>query len=925
MRLFLFIFCLFFLVAQQAPVDPSFIQGRLENGLRYFIKKNSLPPGKMELWLKIGSGSLDEEDHQRGLAHYLEHLAFNGSENFPKGSLIKYFESLGLKFGGHLNAFTSFEQTTYTLSLPKSDTKILDKAMLCLSDYAYRLNLDEVEIEKEREIILEEKRVGSTAYKRFWKEYMKVMFPNSHLSRRLPIGTEEGIKSFKRKDFVNFYTKWYYPRNATLIAVGDFSVEDVKKAIARNFSSWKKAPFKEHLKSGVVVNSKSRISIISDEEFEDTNVFIENIFLKKPNHNIEYYEEKFIQNVINYSVNLRFRRALQKREIDFKAYLYNYNFVQDVNIFSVNAEGEFDDWQKMIHTLVYEISQIKKYGFFIEELILSQKHFLSQAKRALKTQSTRKSPHIIRNLSRLLSKNLLPQSAMQKLRMAQDFFKNISLTKINNYFKQHYNLQSATTIIKIPQKNRNDISIAKVQSILEKAKKQELLPRKFDATTKELFSQKLQGGVIIQIEKAQHIPITSFTLENNIIVNHYYSDLKKSNIELNFTFPTGKLSEKQDEKGLHKASLLAFNTPATNKLTSSDIEYLLTGKDINISTFNQRDSVLVTLQTTKKDLEEGLQLIYLLLTEPKIQSSEFKIWHEKQQQEINKLDYQIEQKHWSRFADIISYGDWRFTLITQKELDNIDITKAQKKLESWIKAPLEIAVVGDIKLEKIKQLGKKYFGSLPKRQEISYQPKLRKLKRLKNEKNVVQDIENKTNKSLILFAWRYQNYSDVQKRLALELASHIIDTKLTKQIREDMSLTYSINTSFLAHESLPERGMFYGTFSSEPNKSQSTLDLVKKIVTSFAQKEQATYEQLKVARKQALHILERKQKRLFYWSSHLSGMKYRKRDIDFPAKKAKLLKAITLEQVRKALKEIIKEENFFSLITKTKNKNEKKE
>ena len=320
MRLFYYlIFLHFYTFATTLDVDPTFVRGKLPNGMNYFIKSNKTPPNKTELWLRIDSGSLDEEEHQRGGAHYLEHLAFNGSKNFPAGSLVKYFESLGLKFGSHQNAFTSFDETVYTLSLPKSDLETIDKGLLCLSDYAYRLDLDEKEVEKERSIILEEKRVRSGAGRRFWNAYLKELFPNSRVANRFPIGTEESLKALKQKDLKDFYQKWYRPYNATVMIIGDFEPSEVEKLVNKHFSNWEKGEKVAHLKGLITPNDKRKIAIIDDKEFEKTSFLLSNSFLKSPSHTDEYYNDLFKESVINYIISLHFQKYLQEEKISFEA------------------------------------------------------------------------------------------------------------------------------------------------------------------------------------------------------------------------------------------------------------------------------------------------------------------------------------------------------------------------------------------------------------------------------------------------------------------------------------------------------------------------------------------------------------------------------------------------------------------------------
>ena len=224
--------------ATPLPTDPAVRIGTLANGVTYWVRPHATPPGKITLWLRVGTGSLNEEDGQEGLAHYLEHMAFKGTEHFPAGELISYFESIGLRFGQHQNAFTGFDQTTYTLSLPDTRPETLDKGLLYLADIASRMLLAAEDVDKERGVILEEKRARKGVQQRLTDKLFPELLPGSRAARRLPIGLEETIAHLQRDDFVAYYTTWYRPEKVAILAVGDAPAEAIVEAITKNFAAW---------------------------------------------------------------------------------------------------------------------------------------------------------------------------------------------------------------------------------------------------------------------------------------------------------------------------------------------------------------------------------------------------------------------------------------------------------------------------------------------------------------------------------------------------------------------------------------------------------------------------------------------------------------------------------------------------------------
>ena len=249
------------------PVDPAVQRGTLDNGMSYWVRSHATPPGKISFWLHISTGSLNEKDGQEGMAHFLEHMAFNGSENFPPGELLPYFESIGLRFGQHQNAFTSLDQTTYILTLPDTKPETIDKGLIYLSDVAFRMLLTSEEIDKERGVILEEKRARKGTRQRLMEQFLPAVLPGSRVARRLPIGLDETLNAIQREDMLDYYSTWYHPGKATLLAVGDAPVDTMVAAIKRHFDGWQREdPAPEDMEAGLQPYEEPRAVVLTDPE-----------------------------------------------------------------------------------------------------------------------------------------------------------------------------------------------------------------------------------------------------------------------------------------------------------------------------------------------------------------------------------------------------------------------------------------------------------------------------------------------------------------------------------------------------------------------------------------------------------------------------------------------------------------------------------
>ncbi len=265
------------LADEKLPTDPALVTGTLSNGLVYIIRQHKNPEGRVGIWLHVASGSLNETEAQRGLAHYLEHMAFNGTANFPPGSVVPFFQSLGMAFGRDQNAFTGFDQTTYTLTLPGGGRDLVEKGMLYMADIATRMSLEPAEIESERQVILEEKRARAGSRQRVQDQLYERLAPESTLGRRLPIGIEQTIKSVTRQDFQDYYSRWYVPSNMTLIVVGDTDAAMAAEVIAHQFGGDRAVPKPVPRDVGVKPTAGQRAIVLTDPELTRAEVSIARI------------------------------------------------------------------------------------------------------------------------------------------------------------------------------------------------------------------------------------------------------------------------------------------------------------------------------------------------------------------------------------------------------------------------------------------------------------------------------------------------------------------------------------------------------------------------------------------------------------------------------------------------------------------------
>ena len=372
LTLFVLLFCLSLshvTTAEEAdallPADPALHIGTLANGVTYWVRSHATPPGKITLWMRVGTGSLNEADGQEGLAHYLEHMAFKGTEHFPPGELVAFFESLGLRFGQHQNAFTGFDQTTYTLSLPDTRPETLDKGLLYFADIAFRMRLAADDVDKERGVILEEKRARKGVQQRLTEKLLPELLPGSRIAQRLPIGLEETITHLQRGDFMAYYTTWYHPAKVTILAVGDAPVDTIVAAITKHFASWKRdqaAPADKD--AGIRPYDAPQTLVVTDPEL--TTASVETLALRpwKPIKTVADLRRQRLERLDTWMVNRRMEQRIREGAAPYQtASVRQGVFLGVTEQIGAEAEAAPAAWTAAMTDLITDMQSARLHGF----------------------------------------------------------------------------------------------------------------------------------------------------------------------------------------------------------------------------------------------------------------------------------------------------------------------------------------------------------------------------------------------------------------------------------------------------------------------------------------------------------------------------------------------------------------------------------
>jgi zinc protease len=865
---------------QRLPVDPAVHTGRLENGVTYWVRSHATPPGKIALWMHVATGSVNEADGQEGLAHFLEHMAFNGTQHFPPGQLVDYFESIGLRFGQHQNAFTSFNQTTYLLELPDTAAATIDAGLRCLADFAFGMLLTEEEIDQERSVLLEEKRARKGVRQRLWEHLLPQILPGSRVARRLPIGLESTLEHARRADLMAYYRKWYHPAKVTVLAVGDAPVHTMITAIREHFASWQRAsPPPEDKNYGIKPYTQPRAIVVTDPELTTATVEALSIVPHAPMRTVADLRRRVVADLGIWIAKRRLQQLMQEGKAPYQSVRIDYAVLLNVaEQFSVEATTAPETWAETLRSLLTELQRARLHGFTVQELADAKKAKLAAAEHAVQTEPTRDAREFLRAVNRALSNRVLPRSAAQHLHLLRQLVPAISLAEVNAAFAAHTAPDRKAYIVSLPEKP--DLIVPTHNQLLamaDEALAAPVTPWSTAARPTSLLEGIPEPGRIRQQSHFAPLDITHVTFGNNVRLHYRFMDFKKDRVTVTITLPGGKLREQANTRGITDLASLALSHPATSRLSSTAIRDLMTGKQVWVGGRMTADALELKVVGTPDALEEGLQLAYLLLQDAYIEPSAVTLWRRRRLQGLEALRRRLGARVEAAANLVLSGDDPRWTMLTPDQVKGR--AAALPQAQAWLNhilrtAPMEVAMVGDISQERALQLARTYLGSLPtrRRTDPSLQP-LRQVAGFRGPLTRTIEVDTITPRAHLLLLWRCADWQDVRGRRLMHLAARILERRLRREIREVRGLTYSTRVYARPSKISPRMSALYVEFTTDPKRATAAAAVARAVVEMFAA-EGPTAEEVATVHTQLKNALETSMQRPRFWSSLLADLEY---------------------------------------------------
>lgn len=901
------------------PTDPRLNTGVLANGMKYIVVKHSNPPGRVNMYVHISSGSMNETDKQRGIAHFLEHMAFNGSENFAPGTVINFFQSMGLNFGQHQNAFTSFDQTTYILSLPDTKPETLDKGMLFFADVAGRLLLDPTEINNERGIILEEKTARSSSGQRIMDQTFPKMFPGSRIGSRIPIGLEETIKGVQRQDFVDYVSKWYQPSNMTLIFVADAEPDMIIEHIKKNFESvGAKTPTPIDEPINVSAYSDDGAIIAQDAEVTEADIAMMRVAgARKPSTTVGDMRRDVVEQIAYSVFGKRIADKLSDGGTSYtSASAFGQSMFNAAFMSQCSASGEPGKWREMLTELGADVQQARLHGFTQREVDLVKKEMVSRAETAVQRESTVPAGFLIRRINNDVSSQEPTLSAQQSLELMKSVLPSITPEEVSMAFTSQFEPKNVRFMLTLPSSvsapsEAELLNLGKQAFSVTPGKKAEV------ARATSLMETLPTPGTYVSTSVHDATGIATGQLNNGVTVHHRFMDIQKDSVNVTITLAAGEIQETAKDRGISQTASLAWQQRATSTLSSQDIRELMTGKKVNVRGGAGSDTMTLSISGSPADLETGFQLAHLLLTDPKIEQSVFdqaKV-QIKQWIEGRKLDC---EGVFGELLPVMMFGENepRVRMLEADQVDAMSIDAAQTRLNNMIKtAPIEVTVVGDIDKGRAMELCAQYLGSLPARETIGEKTlaSLRQISRPTTNREVKREVKTETAKAIVMTGFYGADADKTVDSRTLQAAAQIIRSRCIQILREDQQLVYSAGVFSRPGREYPGYGVFAIQSSTAPEKCDKLSIEAWKVLDDFAASG-PTDEEVTTMKKQMANLLDEQFKQPGFWSQRTGEMAYRAMNADDIMTMQPFYQELTAAQIKEVFNKYYTPEAKMTLI-----------
>lgn len=780
---------------QPLPLDTRVTRGRLPSGLTYYVMPHAKPEKRAQVWLVVNAGSVLEDDDQQGLAHFVEHMGFNGTKRFPKTQLVDFLEKSGVRFGADLNAYTSFDETVYTLQVPTDKPELFDRSISVLRDWADGMTFDADEVDKERGVVLEEWRLGRGARMRLFDKQAPVTFHGSKYAQRLPIGKDDILRTAPRDKLVRFYRDWYRPDLMAVVAVGDFDAAKVEARIKAEFASLA-APAKPRPRPKVTLppHAKTLVSIETDAELPAASVTLLSKLPHRPEASARDYRRSIGEQLFNAMINARLDEIRRKPNAPFLfATASATGLIRTADVFRQMAATKEDGIERGFDALLTEVLRVERHGFTATELARAKTQLLRFFQQAVKEDEKKDG----RELAAEIVRNFLEEEAMPgrkaELELVEKFLPGITLEEMNALAKT---LSQGSRVISVSgPATMTKPSEAALLGTEQRVAQRAIEPYVDRASDAPLLATKPEPGKIAKTADIPEIGVSEWTFENGVRVVAKSTDFENDIVHMSAFSPGGHSLVKDADFPSARFADEVLGQGGLGNLDAVELRKALSGKVVSArAQIGELEEGFIG-KAAPSDLETMFQMLHLGFTAPRKDADAFASWKAREVESVKNRRVSPEGVFFEDLMLFSTQNHLRRRPVTPEVVEKVDLDRALAIYRDRFAEPgdFTFVFVGNIDLAQLKRLSAVYLGSLPtkKRKEKWRDVGVRMPAGVKT-KTVKKGKEPKARVSITFHGpakWTRDSENDM--RTLREVLSY----RLRQILREDMGGVYGVQVS----------------------------------------------------------------------------------------------------------------------------------
>lgn len=925
MKHFLTIVALFFacnIYAQQGKIDNdnTIRKGILPNGMTYYIRHNAQTKGVADFYIAQKVGSILEEKRQRGLAHFLEHMAFNGTKHFPGNTLqpiVAWCESVGIKFGANLNAYTSVDQTVYNISAaPVTREGVIDSCLLILNDWSHELLLTDKEIDKERGVIEEEWRTrrSGMAMQRLSEQAMPVIYAGTKYSDCMPIGNIDIVRTFPYNDLRDYYSKWYRPDLQAIIVVGDINEDKIEEKIKKLFA---KIPLPQNPAHRIYYpignNEKMILYTATDKEQPTVNFTLymkRDVTPKQERNTIQNYADDYKTNILRMAINDRLEELSRTKTAPFiSASVRSGNFFLASTKDAFELSGVLKEGKAIeaIQLLVGEVERARANGITIDELKRGKAEMLSYAENDYNDRSNRRNGEFVEQCVQ----NFLEETPIiepeKELEMVRKLDKTVTIDDVNALAKTIITNQNQVVTMFGPDKNTFKMPTnSSIENAILKAQKQHYTPYKTQNTLTERLITKLPKPGSIISERTYKYGYTEFTLSNGLKVYVRSTNFEPDEVNLKL-FSLGGKNIYPDSEMPNLTYLMAGATiggvAQYNDLT---LEKMLAGKTATVTPFIDNDTRGMAGTSNVKDTKTLLELVYLYFTQPRKDPQAFKNLME-QQQEFLTNAHVNPMLAYNDTLHKVAYATNRMESMNKEQLKRVNYNRIMHIYKELFAnaANFKLILTGNININKLKPLLCQYIATLPsnntKETIGTYEPKL-----VDGKKTYIFHKKQTTPTAITTIVIKGKMEYNNRNELLMDAIGQLLRIVYTEKVREDKGGTYSVQVSGDLQHHPNNEALLRIAFQTDPQKYNSLIPIVYKELEKMAT-EGPSQQDLDKVKAYELKVYNQVLRMNNYWEYVLYTDLYNGIDVDTDFRY--IVENMTCDDIRTTLRNLLNQNN----------------